>query len=325
MPRASIIVTASNAADRLQDTLRSLCAQSFPDFEIIVVDDGSTDGSAELAEAFGDLRIRVLRQRTRGAAGARNTGIAGARGGFVGFCDAGDLWAPDKLAEHVAHLQATPALGLSYSGCEVSAADGRHVALWNLPSRRRIGAAEIFKRNPIGPASTVVFRTAALRGIAFRPPQETERDWWFDETFRQCDALELWLRFALVTDWEIAGIPKRLCACRILDAEAPAAIGKQLAAWERMVTKLSAQNRHVFARHTTVARAYHLRHLARCAVVFGDATGSARLLRAALSVSLRPLGEEPRKTLSVCAASLRLAATAAPLVTRLARHTGRSA
>ena len=80
MPRASIIVATHKCAQQLQDTLRSLCAQSFPDFEIIVVDDGSDDHSAEVAEAFGDLRIRVLRQRTRGLPAARNTGIAAARG-----------------------------------------------------------------------------------------------------------------------------------------------------------------------------------------------------------------------------------------------------
>ncbi|WP_226621949.1 glycosyltransferase family 2 protein [Alloyangia pacifica] len=326
MPRASIIVTASNAADRLQDTLRSLCAQSFPDFEILVVDDGSTDDSAELAEAFGDLRIRVLRQRTRGTAGARNTGIAAARGCFVGFCDAGDCWAPTKLAEHVAQFQASPAVGLSYSGSEALGPNGRRAALWKTPRKRGIGAAEIFKRNPVGPASAAMIRRAALDSVAFRPPHESERDWWFDETFRQVETLELWLRFALVSDWEIVGIPSRLCSCCSAETTVPpVSVGKQIAAWERMVTKLSAQDRHFFGRHAAAARAYHLRHLARCAILAGEAPRAAQLLRAALASSLRPLAEEPRKTLAICASGLVLYLSRLPLFARLPGARGRSA
>ncbi|SDH14109.1 glycosyltransferase family 2 protein [Alloyangia pacifica] len=325
MPRASIIVTVGTTADRLQDSLRSLCAQSFPDFEIIVVIDGSVDGCSEVAEGFGDLRIRVLRQRARGIPGARNTGIAAARGSIIGFCDAGDLWAANKLAAHVEHLQSSSTIGLSYSGFEMVTAKGARTNMWKLPRRRAIGAAAIFKRNPIGPASSAVFRRAALDSIAFRPPQETERDWWFDETFRQVETLELWLRLALVTDWEIAGIPRRLCTCRSSSADPAASMGKQLAAWERMVAKLSAQDRHFFARHASVARAYHLRHLARCAIAVGDAPGSARLLRAALACSLRPIIEEPRKTLAICASSLLLTAARTPLYDRLAGQRGKSA
>ncbi|MCA0938952.1 glycosyltransferase [Salipiger pacificus] len=323
MPRASIIVATHNSAQHLQDTLQSLCAQSFPDFEIIVVDDGSSDGSAELAEAFGDLRVRVLRQRTRGLAAARNTGIAAARGSLVGFCDAGDLWAPGKLAEHVALMQAAPSVGLSFSGSEILGEDGGRSRLWKTPRKRRFGAAAIFKRNPIGPVSTALFRRSALQRIAFRPPQETERDWWFDETFRQGEALELWLRFALVSDWEITGIPRTLCSCR--DAEPAASVGKQLAAWERMVTKLSAQDRHFFGRYTAAARAYHLRHLARCAIAAGDAPGAAQLLRGSLVTSPKPLAEDPGRTLALCASSLFLSLTSIPLLSRFSRRRGRSA
>ena len=323
MPRASIIVATHNSAQRLQDTLRSLCAQSFPDFEIIVVDDGSADRSAELAEAFGDLRIRVLRQRTRGLPAARNTGIAAARGCLVGFCDAGDLWAPEKLAEHMALMQSAPSVGLSFSACDMIRDQGPRYSLWKTPRKRLYGAAAIFKRNPIGPVSTALFRRAALQSIAFRPPQEAERDWWFDETFLQGEALELWLRFALVTDWEIAAIPRTLCSCR--RAEPHTTVGKQLAAWERMVTKLSAQDRQFFGRYAAAARAYHLRHLARCAIASGDAPGAAQLLRGALVSSRRPLTEEPGRTLAICASGLFLFLTSIPLLSRLSRRHGRSA
>ncbi|WP_353472962.1 glycosyltransferase family 2 protein [Salipiger sp. H15] len=324
MPRASIVVAASDGT-ALERTLRSLCAQTYPDFEIVVVDDGQAGDSAALAESIGDLRIRVLRQRTRGLAGARNTGIAAARGCFIGFCDAGDSWEPTKLAEHVSHLQARPAVGLSFSGSRTVTATGRRALLWQMPRQRRVGAAEIFRRNPVGAASNAVFRRGALLAMAFRPPQETERDWIFDETFRQCDALELWLRFALVTDWEIAAIPRPLSLCLVNDDASAQSVGKEIAAWERIVAKLSAQDRHFFGRHGKVARAYHLRHLARLAIVAGDAPSAGQLLRAALASSLRPLLEEPRATLSVCAALLVLSLAGSAALDRLSSLRNRSA
>ena len=116
MSYASIVVPAFNAAATLPETLNALSAQSFGDFEIIVVDDGSSDRTVAVARSLGDRRIRVVQQPNRGLAGARNSGIAQARGEYIGFCDADDLWRPTKLAEHVAHLNSNPVVGLSFSG-----------------------------------------------------------------------------------------------------------------------------------------------------------------------------------------------------------------
>ena len=85
MPQATIVVPAYNVATTLADTLQSLLAQTCPDFEILVIDDGSTDRTVAVARAFGNPRIRIVQQPNRGLAGARNTGIAHARGDFIGF------------------------------------------------------------------------------------------------------------------------------------------------------------------------------------------------------------------------------------------------
>ena len=105
-PIASIVVPAYNSETTLGETLRSLLAQTFSSFEIVVVDDGSTDGTRAVAAGFADPRIQIVSQANRGLAGARNTGIHHARGAYVGFCDADDLWVPEKLERHVAHLEA---------------------------------------------------------------------------------------------------------------------------------------------------------------------------------------------------------------------------
>lgn len=101
------MIPAYNAARYLERALRSVFEQSLPPDEIIVVDDGSTDGTPELLARFAD-RLRVLRQANAGPAAARNRGIEAAKGELICFQDADDEWLPEKLAKQVALLEARP-------------------------------------------------------------------------------------------------------------------------------------------------------------------------------------------------------------------------
>lgn len=308
MPAASIIVPAFNTAATLADTLGALLDQSFADHEVIVVDDGSGDRTPDIAAAFlRDPRVRLIRQPNRGLAGAHNTGIAAARGRYVGFCDADDLWMPGKLAAHVAHLDANPNVGLSYSGSALMDAGGAPMGRSQRPRLSGVDAAHVFKRNPVGNGSAAVLRRAALADIAWRPAAEKFRDWCFDETFRQSEDIECWLRLALTTDWGIEGVPGLLTRYRITGGGLSAATGRQLAAWERMVDKLAPLDPAFFARHAPAARAYQLRYLARRAVSADDGAAALSLTRRAFAASWRPLAEEPVKTLTTLGASAVLA------------------
>jgi GT2 family glycosyltransferase len=102
----SIVIPAHNSARWLAATLKSALAQTWPHQEIIVVDDGSTDDTAAVARSFAARGVQVLTQPNQGAAAARNTGLARARGDYVQFLDADDLLAPDKLERQVRLLQA---------------------------------------------------------------------------------------------------------------------------------------------------------------------------------------------------------------------------
>ncbi|MBB93412.1 MAG: glucosyl transferase [Rhodobacteraceae bacterium] len=330
MPYASIIVPAYNVAATLRDTLDSLCAQTFTDLEVIVVDDGSFDDTAALASGYPDTRVRVVRQANRGLAGARNTGIAAARGEVIGFCDADDLWRPAKLAAHVRHLAERPCVGISFSGSELISADGTPLGLAQSPRLTGITAAHIFRRNPIGNGSSPVIRRAALDSIAWQPNGPGTRSWWFDETFRQSEDIECWLRFALTTDWEIEGVPGALTRYRIVGGGLSAATYKQLAAWERMVDKLTPLVPGFFARHAGGARAYQYRYLARRAVSSGDGALAIRHLRAGFAASARPAWEEPVKTATTCAGAALLALAGPDILRRImelrsGRNTARSA
>ena len=108
-PLVSVVVPVYNGERFLRETLESIFAQDYHPYEVIVVDDGSVDASAEVAQSFEG--VRYFYQENQGPAVARNTGIAAARGEFIAFLDADDLWPPEKLRLQVAALQKRPKLG----------------------------------------------------------------------------------------------------------------------------------------------------------------------------------------------------------------------
>jgi glycosyltransferase involved in cell wall biosynthesis len=102
LAEVSVVVPTHDRRRLLVQTLRSILWQRQVDFEVIVVDDGSSDGTAEVVAGLGDARVRLLRHDTpKGVAAARNHGIAEAAGAWLAFCDDDDLWAPDKLARQL--------------------------------------------------------------------------------------------------------------------------------------------------------------------------------------------------------------------------------
>src|SRR5689334_17679721 len=114
-PLVSVVIPAFNRAFILPEALDSVLAQTWKDFEILVVDDGSTDDSETAlrpyVERFG---VRFLRQANQGPAAARNRGIEAARGKYVAFLDSDDLWLPIKLSAQIPRMEAHPDVVMSY-------------------------------------------------------------------------------------------------------------------------------------------------------------------------------------------------------------------
>jgi glycosyltransferase involved in cell wall biosynthesis len=102
----SVVIPVFNGQDYLGATLASVACQTLSDLEIVIIDDGSTDATAELVSSASDRRLRYLRQQRSGAAAARNFGVQQAAGKLIAFLDADDLWLPEKLAQQVAALDA---------------------------------------------------------------------------------------------------------------------------------------------------------------------------------------------------------------------------
>ena len=133
------------------------------------------------------------------------------------------------------------------------------------------------------------------------------------------------MRLALTTDWAVEGIPGLLTRYRVVPSGLSAATEKQLAAWERLVTKLTPVAPAFMARHAGAARAYQLRYLARRAVTSGNGPEGLARIRAAFGASSRPLWEEPVKTLTTVAACAVLAAFGPGTIASLRRLAARGA
>lgn len=118
VPRVSLLIAVHNAAQFLRQAISSVLSQTYRDFELIVVDDFSSDGSLAILQSFGDPRIRIIKHDANlGASIARNDALAEARGEFVAILDADDVCAPERLERQVAFLEANPKVGLV--GCGI--------------------------------------------------------------------------------------------------------------------------------------------------------------------------------------------------------------
>ncbi len=126
-PPVSVVLPTYQRASTLARAIRSVLEQTYRDFELIVVDDGSTDGTAEILARLEDPRVRCIRlDANRGASAARNAGIRAARGRLLAFQDSDDEWLPSKLERHLAAFRAHgPGIGVVYSDMERIWKDGR--------------------------------------------------------------------------------------------------------------------------------------------------------------------------------------------------------
>ena len=203
MADVSVVVPTHDRRRLLEQTLRSILWQREVDLEVIVVDDGSSDGTADMVAGLGDARVRLVRHDTpHGVAAARNRGIAEAAGGWLAFCDDDDLWAPDKLARQ---LQAAHQTGRSwvYTGEVRIDLQQRIIGGPSPPPPPERVARRMPHWNLVpGGCSSVMATEAALATAG-----------WFDTGLRNLADWDLWIRLARTSP--PAWVPSLLVGYRI--------------------------------------------------------------------------------------------------------------
>lgn len=302
-PLVSVIMPVYNTARYVESALNSVLAQTFEDFEILIIDDQGTDNSIQLCRRCSDPRIRIISQENRGLAGARNTGIRNARGRFLAFLDSDDLWEAEKLALHVAHLMTSPSVGVSYAASSMIDDDGEFLRIVQRPKLYKISAKDVFLRNPVGNGSAPVIRAEVFADIEFYSDDKPYVQY-FDETFRQSEDIECWTRIALSTGWKFEGLDAVLTRYRINEGGLSANVIRQFETWCRLRDKVNTIDPVFAKKWSAKAEGFQLRYLARRCIRMGDGAMALSLVQDALKTSPMIAVQEPLKTMTTVAAAM---------------------
>jgi glycosyltransferase involved in cell wall biosynthesis len=185
MPEISVIIPCYNNHDYIQECLDSVLNQTFSDFEVILVDDGSTDGTTETVKAYLP-KLKLISQKNQGPAVARNVGLEEATGKYVAFQDADDLWYPEKLELQLKFLESNPRFDWVYADMSTFNDQQRLQASWF--ADRPTYQGKVFEKlinNNFIPTITVMAKKEAVLSVGG-----------FDPSLRSCEDKDLWLRLA---------------------------------------------------------------------------------------------------------------------------------
>jgi glycosyltransferase involved in cell wall biosynthesis len=183
IPAVSVIIPAYNQARYVRKSIQSVFDQTYPDFELIVVDDGSTDETPQILASIHDPRMRVVRQQNAGLSAARNTGLRESSAPLVTLLDSDDFFLPDKLYVLKEYLDTHADIGMVSGGTQYVDQDDQ-VFAEAIESTGSLDLPAILFRNPFTPSAVMV-----------------RREWFdtvgmFDETLRACEDWNLWQRMA---------------------------------------------------------------------------------------------------------------------------------
>jgi glycosyltransferase involved in cell wall biosynthesis len=218
MTTVTVVIPAYNAEKYIADTIESVLDQTFADFELVVVDDGSKDQTADIVQAYRDRddRVDLISQANQGVSTARNHGIQQTRGELVAFLDADDLWEPRKLQAHIEHFQANPNLGMSYGKIAYMSCDGVKTGGLSNLRLRDVEPYHLYYENLTCTPSNVVVRRSAVEQVGG-----------FDRYLCGFEDMEFSLRI-IFGGWQVEGLNEELVCYRA----SPGGVSSQLSKME---------------------------------------------------------------------------------------------
>lgn len=202
IPLVSVIIPCYNYGHLLSEAIVSVLAQTFSDYEIIVVDGGSTDNTRMVAESYGGP-VRYIYAPSPSANNSRNVGIRAARGQYIAFLDADDKWLPEKLELQVALIATKPQVGLVYAGMYMfESRTGAIISHINLGRLKRGRVLRLLYLDQFVSSATPLIRREVFERVGFFAEDRATSDDW-----------EMWLRIAVEYDFDF--VPQHLALYRI--------------------------------------------------------------------------------------------------------------
>jgi glycosyltransferase involved in cell wall biosynthesis len=277
MPKVDVIIPAYNAAKYLPTAIESVVAQTFEDWRILLVDDGSTDDTAAVVLPYRERlgpKLKYIKQSNKGLPAARNAAIANSDAEFLALLDADDVWLPPRLMESLKYFEGRPEVGLSYGFISRIDPDGAVIDTFASRQKHAEGriAPYIYTRETDLCCPSVTFRRKCVDEVGG-----------FDESLRATEDRDLWLRIAL--RYEVALVPTLIAYYRTSPSSMSTDPGRMLKAQLRFVEKHYGEpGCGRLARQIALARIYK-QH--------AEALGSRGQLGAALWSSLRSIALYP--------------------------------
>lgn len=199
MLKVSVVIPAHNAMTYLPETLESVLQQTFTDFEVLIVNDGSSDNIVEWAKSLKDKRIKLISQSNQGVSKARNTAINAASAEYIAFLDADDLWQPTKLEKQVKFLDDNPTVGLVTTWATLINEQGKHLSEVKIDFPQGNIRKNIIEFNIIPCGSIPMVRSNCFKTSGL-----------FDPTLRFGEDWEMWAQIAADYDF---GLIKECLVC----------------------------------------------------------------------------------------------------------------
>ncbi|MEW5805860.1 MAG: glycosyltransferase [Acidobacteriota bacterium] len=281
MPKVSVIIPTYNRAHYITQALESVFAQTFRDFEVVVVDDGSTDNTKEALSTYMES-IRYIRQENRGEAAARNSGIRASTGEWVAFLDSDDMWEPQTLETLIEASRVNPDAGLIAMRARAIRSDGSR-------TNRTFGKKKV----------DLSFTTKSLlwgeSGAIMMPMVRRhlfEKVGGFDESIPSAADCDMWLRLSFHT--RMVGVPEPLLLCRIHGENVSGDRSLNARMWIRILEKFSAEHPEFVRSHPWFFR----RAMGKESIRLGRellalSSGNAATLREARCYLLRSIATFP--------------------------------
>jgi glycosyltransferase involved in cell wall biosynthesis len=283
----SIIIPAYNADRFMAATLDSVLAQTFTDFEVIVVNDGSTDRTQAIVERYvqQDARIQLINHPNQGVGLTRQRGKAVAQGVFIAFLDADDLWLPDNLAAHMRHFADNPSLGISFGRVEFMQCDGTPTGRYSTSRLRNIKPVHLFYENLLITPSNAIIRRSVFEQVGE-----------LDCNLPGAEDQEFFLRTCCF-GWSVEGIDAVLVRYRSTPGGISSQFESMEAGWRGLREKVNVYAPAMVAKDGPKSQAYFLRYIARRALrVSTSRTIGLRFMLRALKSDWTILLQEPRRT-----------------------------